>query len=115
MDVTSLDSSFRFFKSFIDSLKHQGEMPKTFDEDLVRPALIAHFHVARLYSQLMCGDRQSKVDALRKTLDYYQYIVDYREANRDMPKVIEDEFGIALEMVRLLPLKMDRIMRTGKF
>lgn len=90
-------------------------MPKTFDEELVRPALIANFHVARLHSKLICGDRQSKVDALKNSLDVYQYLVEYFEANPDMPKVIDDELEIAQEMVRLLPVKMDRIMTTGKF
>lgn len=109
------NQSIRFFQSFMDSLKHQGEMPETFDEDLVRPALIAHFHVARLYSKIICGDKQRKVEYIKKSLDIYRYIVDYCTAHPDMPRVLDNELEICQEMVRLLPLKMDKIMTTGHF
>ena len=105
-----VDQAVKYFQGFIDSLKSKGSLPGTFDETLVRPALVAHFYIARLLAKKMCSDRREKVENLKRGLDLYQYTVDYCSSHPDMPKVFEEEYRLAKEFVELLPIKMDKIM-----
>lgn len=110
---TLINQSVKFFQSFIDSLKHKGVLPETFAEDTVRPALVAQFYIARLYSKLICADKTGKVENLKKSLDIYQYLVKYCDTHPDMPEIaFKDELGVSREMANLLPLKMDKIMMS---
>jgi len=110
---TLLNQSIKFFQSFIDSLKHKGALPEKFDEDTVRPALVAHFYIARLYSKIICADKQTKVENLKKSLHIHQYLVKYCDTHPDIPeKAFKEELGVSREMAGLLPLKMDKIMMS---
>lgn len=110
---TLINQSIKFFQSFIDSLKQKGVLPEKFDEDTVRPALVANFYIARLYSKLICADKYGKVENLKKSLDIYQYLVQYCDTHPDMPEnVFKDELGVSREMANLLPLKMDKVMMS---
>ena len=46
---------------------------------------------------------------LKKSLEYYKYLVDYCERNPESVDVIKNERDVCAEMVALLPAKMDRI------
>lgn len=110
---TLINQSIKFFQSFLDSLKRNGELPEKFDEDSVRPALVAQFYIARLYSKLLCADKRGKVENLKKSLDIYQYLVSYCDTHPDMPEgSFKDELDVSREMARLLPLKMDKVMMS---
>ena len=110
---TLVHQSIKFFQSYLDSLKRNGELPEKFDEDSVRPALVAHFYIARLYSKLICADRRGKVENLKKSLDIHQYLVKYCDTHPDMPEgSFKDELDVSREMAQLLPLKMDKIMMS---
>ena len=105
-----IDQSVKYFQGFIDSLKSKGSLPKTYDETVVRPALVAHFYIARLLSKKICNDRREKIDNLKKVMDLYQYTIDYCSAHPDTPTGFEEEYRLAKEYVQLLPVKMDKIM-----
>lgn len=110
---TLINQSIKFFQSFLDSLKRNGKLPENFDEDSVRPALVAQFYIARLYSKLICADRRGKVENLKKSLDIYQYLVKYCDTHPDMPELVfKDELEVSREMAQLLPLKMDKVMMS---
>ena len=107
-----INQSVKFFQSFLDSLKRNGELPETFDDDVVRPALVAQFYVARLYAKMICADKRTKVEFLKKCWDIYEYLVNYCDAHPNMPeKTFKDELEVSREMAQLLPLQMDKIMR----
>ena len=105
-----VDQAVKYFQGFIDSLKSKGSLPKTYDETLVRPALVAHFYIARLLAKKICASKQAKVENIKKGLDLYQYTIDYCHSHPDMPSVFEEELRLAQEFVALLPIKMDKIM-----
>ena len=110
---TLINQSIKFFKSFIDSMKNKGALPETFAEDTVRPALVAHFYVARLYSKLICSDKHLKVDNLKKSLAIYQYLVGYCDSHSGVSDMaFKQEIGVSREMAQLLPFKMDKIMKS---
>lgn len=59
---------------FLDSLcSPEGKFPEHLEEEVLRPALVAHFRVARLHSQLICPLTTVHVDNLNKSLENYKY------------------------------------------
>lgn len=59
---------------FLDSLRTpDGKFPEKLEEDVLRPALVARFRMARLYSKLICSLPSAQLENLNKTLDSYMY------------------------------------------
>lgn len=59
---------------FLDSLHSpDGKFPEKMEEDVVRPALVARFRMARLYSKLICSLPSAQLENLNKALDNYMY------------------------------------------
>lgn len=100
------------FQAFVDSFRdHKKEMPKTFEADSLRPVLMAKFCAARLYTKFVFSEKTKRVENMRKAMGLYQEVIEYRDANPDMPPVFTEELSICEEMVQLMPLKMDKIMQ----
>lgn len=58
---------------FIDSLRSpEGKVPEHLEEEVLRPALVARFRVARLYSKLMCSTPSAQLDNINKALENYK-------------------------------------------
>lgn len=107
--------SIKFFQTFIDSMKHKGALPETYDDDIVRPALVSHFCIARLYSKYLGLETRSRLQNLQKSVDLYNYIVNYCDSHPDMPQeAFEDELQVSRDMATLLPIKMSKIMSTSQ-
>lgn len=59
---------------FLDSLRSlDGKFPEKLEEDVLRPALVARFRMARLYSKLICSAPSAQLENLSKALDNYTY------------------------------------------
>lgn len=59
---------------FLDSLRSpDGKFPEKMEEDVLRPALVARFRMARLYSKLICSLPSAQLENLNKALDNYMY------------------------------------------
>lgn len=59
---------------FLDSLRSlDGKFPEKLEEDVLRPALVARFRMARLYSKLICPLPSAQLENLNKSLDNYMY------------------------------------------
>lgn len=59
---------------FLDSLRSlDGKFPEKLDEDVLRPALVAYFRMARLYSKLISSLPSAQLENLNKSLDNYMY------------------------------------------
>lgn len=57
---------------FLDSLRSlDGKFPEKLEEDVLRPALVARFRMARLYSKLICPLPSDQLENLNKSLDNY--------------------------------------------
>lgn len=59
---------------FLDTLcSPQGKPPEHLEEEVLRPALVAHFRVARLYSKLISSSTSVQLENLNKSLENYKY------------------------------------------
>ena len=72
-----------FCRAYLETLnKPDGSAPDTYPEDDVRPALIAHFHLARLYDKYVLPENpQQKLRNKMQTYLCYTHVVEYCRKN----------------------------------
>ena len=97
-------STFERFLSTMNDKKTK-EKPETYAEEHVRPALLAHFYIARFYSKLV----DNRLENLQESLNQYQIIVDYVDKHPSVNEQIEQEYQICKEMIVLLPMKLEKL------
>ncbi|KAK5873843.1 hypothetical protein PBY51_018846 [Eleginops maclovinus] len=103
-------ASAKYFQMFLDSLcSPEGKQPEHLEEEVLRPALVARFRVARLYSRLICTAPSGQVENLDKSLEHYKYVVQYCDTHPEAVATVETELELSREMVGLLPLKINRL------
>ncbi|KAM4602378.1 KIF-binding protein [Polymixia lowei] len=103
-------ASAKYFQMFLDSLcSPEGKFPERLEEEVLRPALVARFRVARLYSRLICPGTTTQIDNLNKSLDSYKYVVQYCEAHPEAAVAVETELELSQEMANLLPIQINRL------
>lgn len=100
-----------YFKAYLDSLQNKdGIMPDPFPTEICRPALVAYFHLARLFDKFMVAERTT--EALKNKVQVYCYfkeIVDYCQNHPEVKEVVSEELPLCQEMVRLLPVKIEKM------
>lgn len=107
-----ITKSIEYFQRFLDSLRDpQGVMPDEYEENLVRPALIAHFYMGRLYSNYISADIATRISWLETGADHYKALVDYCQKYPSAAKVVKDELEICEDMVQFAPIRIDSLRR----
>ncbi|KAM5142445.1 KIF-binding protein [Mantella aurantiaca] len=103
-------SAIKYYEMFLDSLRSPDKkFPEKLEEDVLRPALVAKFHIARLYGKLITSDPKKQLENMQKSLDYYTFVVDYCANYEEAVKSVETELELTKEMVALLPARMERL------
>ncbi|XP_045425266.1 KIF-binding protein [Lemur catta] len=102
-------SALKYYQLFLDSLRDPNKVfPEHIGEDVLRPAMLAKFRVARLYGKIITADPKKELENLATSLEHYRFIVDYCEKHPEAAQEIEVELELSKEMVSLLPTKMER-------
>ena len=98
------------FKRYLSYLKnsHQDAL-SAFNESDERPALLAHFYIARMHSKLITGDQEQQLTNNANSLHHYTFIVNYCDKHPSGAEKVAIEREACKEMVVLLPQKMQRI------
>ncbi|XP_050740456.1 KIF-binding protein-like isoform X1 [Eriocheir sinensis] len=111
---TLATSSIQHFLHYLDSLKDKttGEQPTSYPEESLRPALVAWFHLGRLWSKLITSEPTTKMQNLIQSLQNYKRLVEYCDRHPDSQSVMAQELAICREMVQLLPLKVEQYRAT---
>ncbi|KAM4608041.1 KIF-binding protein [Discoglossus pictus] len=114
---TLAQSAITFYNMFLDSLRNpEKKFPEKLDEDVVRPAMVAKFHIARLFGKLITTDAKKQLENMQLSLNHYMFLVDYCEKYEDAIKSVETELELSKEMVALLPTRMERLrMQISSF
>uniref|UniRef100_A0A7N8YK08 KIF-binding protein n=1 Tax=Mastacembelus armatus TaxID=205130 RepID=A0A7N8YK08_9TELE len=103
-------ASAKYFQMFLDSLCFpEGKFPEHLEEEVLRPALVAHFRVGRLHSRLITFSPLAQLENLSKSLENYKYVVEYCEVHPEAATAVEAELELSKEMVGLLPVKINHI------
>ncbi len=101
-----------YFERYLETLKtgEGGTMPSRFAGSIARPALIAYFHLARLYDKIVVFREPDRALANKaKVYFYFKAIVDYCRRNPEDAHVVERELPVCSEMVTLLPIKIEKM------
>uniref|UniRef100_T1JN77 KIF-binding protein n=1 Tax=Strigamia maritima TaxID=126957 RepID=T1JN77_STRMM len=99
-----------FLETFLDS---SGEMPSKHPEENERPILLSHFFMGRLYSKIKVRDPKKELDYLKQSQHHFQRIVRYCEENDSAASSMKEELDVCKEMVKLLPIKMEKVLSTA--
>ena len=110
-----VDKSIYYFQRYLKTLntgKDKTTKPDKYAADSVRPALVANFHLARLYDKYQVPeDSQEKLGYKIQTYANFKAVVEYCKRNEEAAGVVQDELKICQEMVRLLPVKIEKMRR----
>ncbi|XP_032651116.1 KIF-binding protein [Chelonoidis abingdonii] len=100
----------KYYELFLDSLRNPDKIfPEKLEDDVLRPAMVAKFHIARLYGKLITSDGKKQLENMQTSLEYYTFLVDYCEKHPEAVQAIETELELSKEMVGLLPTRMERL------
>lgn len=103
-------ASIKYYQMFLDSTRSpEGKFPEKLEDDLLRPALVAKFRIARLQSKIISGNLAIQLENLSLSLESYNFVVQYCEEHPEAKKAVETELELSEEMVSLLPIKINRI------
>ena len=107
--------SINNFTTFHETLKQTdgSGFPETFSEDTVRPALLAHFHMGRLYDKYVGIPEvsQQKLKNKLQSFCHFKTIVDYCTKHNGTEEIMANELPICKELVQLMPIKIQRMKR----
>ncbi|XP_053307035.1 KIF-binding protein [Spea bombifrons] len=107
---TLAQSAINYYEMFLDSLRNPDKkFPEKLDDDVLRPAMVAKFHIARLYGKHISTDPKKQLENIQKSLNYYSFLVDYCKKYEEAIKSVETELELSKEMVALLPTRMERL------
>lgn len=112
--------SISYFNKFLDTMKvlpKKERLPEKFDAHLTRPILLAHFYLGRLYSKLIPKTNADKLANVKKTYEYYEFIVKYCDKYIDDKelKILDlmgPEYNVCKEALVFLPVKLENIRKT---
>ncbi|XP_075697569.1 KIF-binding protein isoform X2 [Rhinoderma darwinii] len=103
-------SAINYYEMFLDSLRSPDKkFPEKLEDDVLRPALVAKFHIARLYGKLITADANKQLENMQISLSYYTFLVDYCADHEEAIKSVETELELTKEMAALLPARMERL------
>nr|XP_020663617.1 KIF1-binding protein [Pogona vitticeps] len=102
--------AIKYYELFLDSLRNPDKVfPEVLEEDVLRPAMVAKFHIARLYGKLITSDGKKQLENMQTSLEYYSFLVEYCEKHPEAVQAIETELELSKEMFGLLPTRMERL------
>ncbi|CAH1792549.1 unnamed protein product [Owenia fusiformis] len=104
-------NSIKYYVRYMDTLRDMKtkKLPDKFCEDDERPALVAQFCIGRLYGKFFSPDVQQTFQNKKTSFEYYKFLVDYCKKHDDAKEKMKAEYEICVEMVDLLPAKLDQI------
>ncbi|KAL0267502.1 UNVERIFIED_CONTAM: hypothetical protein PYX00_009754 [Menopon gallinae] len=102
-----IEQSIANFTHFLDSVKENStkELPEVLDEEMIKPTLIAHFYLGRLYYKIITQDVNKQAENMNKSYTCFQYLVDYCNKSDYAKELLSEELNVSKEMMSLLQIK----------
>ncbi|RWS28743.1 hypothetical protein B4U80_07399 [Leptotrombidium deliense] len=113
MITKAIKEYIAFIETFKD--KSKGELPTTFDEEMVKPILVAYFSIGRLHSKLYSSDPRDQLRNWTSCEQYYKKVVEYTERNPQHSHLVSEELSLVEEMLRLIPRKLSLLLNSTMY
>ncbi|XP_011303822.1 KIF1-binding protein homolog [Fopius arisanus] len=107
-------SGINYYQKFLDSLKENETSPsvKEFPKELVKPALIAYFHIGTFYNKIVTPDKLVQLNNLKASVEAYKFLVEYCKRDEEAAQFMQAELNVCKDLVNLLPLKVDKLTQS---
>lgn len=108
------ENSILNFNKFLESIKEikDNVVATNLSEELIRPVLVAYFHIGRLYGKIVTPDKRQQLFNAEKSLEAYQSLVKYCEKKETAAAMMKTELGVCQSMAQLLPFKIEKLKRA---
>ncbi|KAI5642723.1 KIF1-binding protein [Phthorimaea operculella] len=104
------EKSIENYDHFLDSVKDKnGKMPAKLEYDLIRPVISAYAFIGRNSMKRIAVDKAMQLIHVKKSLDSYQAVVDICKADKDAAMMMQEEYSLCDEMVKILPIKINKL------
>ncbi|KAJ2950198.1 hypothetical protein O0L34_g11558 [Tuta absoluta] len=104
------EKSIENYDHFLDSVKDKnGKMPVKLEFDLIRPVVSAYAFIGRNSMKRIAVDKAMQFIHVKKSLDSYQAVVDICKADKDAAMMMQEEYSLCDEMVKILPIKINKL------
>jgi hypothetical protein len=104
--------SISYFQKFLQTLVSKDPKKSEVIEDhYVESFFHAHLSLARLYQKFVVEDAKSQAANLIKALNEYKLIDEY--AKKYKPKTLQVEIELSKQMLKLLPEKIDLLLKSS--
>lgn len=102
-----IDGSIKWYTKFRNSYKDRksNKLPAKYDDEIVRPLIVATFSIAKLISNKVTYDLTNQINFLNTAETYYDEVISYYDLNEGHRSLIETEVNVIRE---LLPLVKQR-------
>ena len=118
------NNSIEYYSKFINTMKSMPDkikLPDKFDAHNVRPLLLAHFYIGRLYSKIITNNNAEALGNTKKSFDFYSYMISYCEKHKDdndeeinVMEVMKTEYNVCKELITFMPVKMENLRKSIK-
>ena len=118
------NNSIEYYSKFINTMKSMPDkikLPDKFDAHNVRPLLLAHFYIGRLYSKIITNNNVEALGNTKKSFDFYSYMISYCEKHKDdndeeinVMEVMKTEYNVCKELITFMPVKMENLRKSIK-
>ncbi|XP_050668665.1 KIF-binding protein-like [Leptidea sinapis] len=107
---TLCEMSIENYDNFLNSVKDKfGKMPAKLECDIIRPVISAYAFIGRNSMKRIAVDKNMQLANVKKSFDAYQAVVDICSNDEDAAKMMQEEFSLCQEMVKILPLKLKKL------
>lgn len=104
------EKSIENYDHFLNSVKDKnGKMPAKLDYDVIRPVVSAYAFIGRNSMKRIAVDKTVQLAHVKKSQESYQAVVDICMADPDAAVMMNEEFSLCDEMVKILPIKIKRL------
>ncbi|XP_013183120.2 KIF-binding protein [Amyelois transitella] len=104
------EKSIENYDHFLNSVKDKnGVFPAKLDFELIRPVVSAYAFIGRNSMKRIAVDKQVQLSHVSKSYESYNAVVEICSNDPDAAAMMQEEFSLCSEMVKILPIKVKKL------
>lgn len=104
------EKSIENYDHFLNSVKDKnGQMPAKLEYDLIRPVISVYAFIGRNSMKRIAVDKSVQLIHVKKSYESYKAVVDICSSDKDAAAMMQEEYSLCDEMVKILPIKITKL------